>query len=381
MSAQGGGGAYGAQSGALGYGNETKSGHITISCKLANTFYRAERAKANAPYPPGDAHMGDVMPNEIVFDTHEMRFSDKANAGHAAILGSSLNGLFAEVAEMFRDDEDMMKMVILDSVNAKGVATSGAELAIQRHTGTESTRFSTTVAGLVTLPALSGDFYLGDKLKLAIHSDITRFGQRPNGVPPGKVILRVERVDSSGLTFSKIFRDNMKLFHSGNYRDYFNRHHSSRASERITAYKQIEDAMLSLVMLGVHLAKNRADIVGGGDTVADVANNAGLLQNTVLTGDQQDFRKTIMDMIFIKEDDLNSDKVIGVNQGQNNGGLLNGREVDNMSDQGKLTTLQLNAPHKLAEGMGALHRLEEKLIFGTCQRSAKKGEVVDVLLH
>jgi hypothetical protein len=378
MSAQGGGGAYGAQSGALGYGNETKSGHITISCKLANTFYRAERAKANSPYPPGEAHMGNVMPNEIVFDTHEMRFSDKANSGHAAILGSSLNGLFSDVAEMFRDDENLMKMVILDSVNAKGVATSGAELALQRHTGTQSTVFSTTVAGVVTLPALGGDFYLGDKLKLAIHSDSSRFGQRPNGIPPGKVILKVERVDSSGLCFSKIFRDNMKLFHDGRYREHFNKHHSSRASERITAYKQIEDSMLSLVMLGVHLAQNRGDLVTG--DVVDTADKAGLVQNTVLTQTQQNYRKSIMDMIFLSEDDINSNKVMGVAAAPNPA-VIGGREVDNMTPQGKLTTLQLNATHKLAEGMGALHRLEEKLIFGTCERSAKKGEVVDVLLH
>ena len=370
----------GGHSTSLGYRNELATGIERISMQYARRYVTNTLMKANdaywAPSTSPDAY--SVAPREWAVSVRGVNpTANGAAVSHLPGVFTNLAGLGAEAARRFAGSPELIEEAIMSELKIHGLTEQGIQHEETRH-GTTSAPLAVCVAGIRTVSAIEEDFPIGALVELKPFV-VTASSQKPNGVPVGKVILRISPVADPALSFARIFKNNLRMFldKPQDYRQYYQSGHSQSGASRVDALQTLEDVILT-IGLAVPIA------VAGFPVAlrdADDEDTFGInLKHGALTDKQQQRRQWVMERVFAQPKDLAKAGIPGANPANRSNQFVMGGRPNTNTWQGRLLEMQLNLADKLASCMGQFHRIQQQRIVGKVVGPDKNGGGVDIQL-
>lgn len=371
----------GGHSTSLGYRNELATGIERISMQYARRYVTNTLMTANDAYwPPStspDAY--SVAPREWAVSVRGVNpTANGAAVSHLPGVFTNLAGLGAEAARRFAGNPELIEEAIMSELKIHGLTEQGIQHEETRH-GTTSAPLAVCVAGIRTVSAIGEDFPIGALVELKPFV-VTASSQKPNGVPIGKVILRISPVADPALSFARIFKNNLRMFldKPQDYRQYYQSGHSQSGASRVDALHTLEDVILTIgeafMTANIALAAGELAPAGGEDKFG--VN----LKHGALTSVQQQRRQFMMESIFAKPRDLGKAGILGANPANRSNQYVMGGRPNTNTHQGRLLEMQLNLADKLASCMGQFHRIQQQRVVGKVVGPDKNGGGVDIQL-
>lgn len=371
-----GGGFMGANAGGqLGFGNPTEENQTHVSARLADEYVSEIRMSAKEPfYPVGDSKQeASIRPHEIAFTNEGMRSTGEFMEADQVMIATSLNGWGEEELKLLRGmPDELIEEAIIDGIRIVGVTYSEVDYEPNRFGLTASKPVALVTSGKVTLPAFF-NFAPGDLLEAVPMRIPDRFSGRPNGIPHTKVILAARPYDPDQRDFASVFRKHaeLRVTNYDVYSQVFSRMHSQRGLNREAAWKAIEEALLSCVVLGAHWAR-RGEI-----TDAQMMDALGIETSNEPTN--KALRERVLKSVLLPETEIFSTAAVG-GDGNDNRYVTAGGMINMNEDLGRLLNAQVNLTRKLSGGMASFHRMFQDRIIGTAVTGGKENGVFDANL-
>ena len=361
--------------GQLGFGNPTEENQTHVSAALASEYISEKRMSAKEPYyPVGDSKQeASIRVSEIAFTDEGMRSTGEFMQTEQVMIATSLNGFGEEELKLLRGmPDELIEEAIMDNIRIVGVTYSEVDYEPNKFGLTANKPVALITSGKVTLPAFF-NFAPGDLLEVVPMRIPDRFSGRPNGIPHTKVILAARPYDPEQRDFASVFRKHaeLRVTNYDVYSQVFSRMHSQRGLDREAAWKSIEDALLTFVVLGAHWARvlriNDAQMV---DALGlETSNEPG----------NQEARKRVLKSVLLPETEVFSNAAVGGNGNDN--AYIEANGMVNMNEPlGRLLNAQVNALRKLTGGMASFHRIFQDRIIGTAATGGKENGVFDANL-